>query len=24
VGVIFLGLNLVSDVLYRTLDPRTR
>jgi peptide/nickel transport system permease protein len=24
VGVIFLALNLVSDVLYRTLDPRTR
>ena len=24
VGVIFLTLNLVSDVLYRTLDPRTR
>jgi peptide/nickel transport system permease protein len=24
VGVIFLGLNLLSDVLYRTLDPRTR
>jgi peptide/nickel transport system permease protein len=24
VGVIFLALNLLSDVLYRTLDPRTR
>jgi peptide/nickel transport system permease protein len=24
VGVIFVTLNLVSDVLYRTLDPRTR
>jgi ABC-type dipeptide/oligopeptide/nickel transport systems, permease components len=24
VGVVFLTLNLVSDVLYRTLDPRTR
>ena len=24
VGVIFLALNLASDVLYRVLDPRTR
>ena len=24
VGVIFLTLNLLSDVLYRMLDPRTR
>jgi peptide/nickel transport system permease protein len=24
VGVIFVTLNLVSDVLYRVLDPRTR
>ncbi len=24
VGAIFVGLNLVSDLLYRLLDPRTR
>jgi peptide/nickel transport system permease protein len=24
VGSIFVGLNLLSDVLYRVLDPRTR
>ena len=24
VGSMFIGLNLLSDVLYRTLDPRTR
>ena len=24
VGVVFIGLNLLSDVLYRTLDPRAR
>jgi peptide/nickel transport system permease protein len=24
VGVIFIGLNLLSDVLYRFFDPRTR
>jgi peptide/nickel transport system permease protein len=24
VGVVFIGLNLASDMLYRVLDPRTR
>jgi peptide/nickel transport system permease protein len=24
IGIIFVGLNLLSDLLYRTLDPRTR
>jgi peptide/nickel transport system permease protein len=24
VGVIFIGLNLITDLLYRLLDPRTR
>jgi peptide/nickel transport system permease protein len=24
VGVIFIGLNLISDLLYRVFDPRTR
>ena len=24
VGTVFIGLNLLSDLLYRTLDPRTR
>ena len=24
VGSVFIGLNLLSDLLYRTLDPRTR
>jgi peptide/nickel transport system permease protein len=24
VGIVFIGLNLASDMLYRVLDPRTR
>jgi len=24
VGIIFIGLNLITDLLYRLLDPRTR
>jgi peptide/nickel transport system permease protein len=24
VGAVFVGINLLSDLLYRTLDPRTR